>query len=100
MKETKGLDGDSGPKVEPQQGLTGGVSAAENFLNNSLSQFRTSPTLTHHDCVLLRTGWLVTRPSTVTTNILLSFPLVNLYLHEDIFSVDKVYFYYEGIFWK
>lgn len=56
MKETKGLDGDSGPKVEPQKGLTGGVSAAENFLNNSLSQFRTSSTLTHHDCVLLRTG--------------------------------------------
>lgn len=69
MKETKGLDGDSGPKVEPQKGLTGGVSAAENFLNNSLSQVRTSPTLSHHDCVLLRTGWFVTRASTVTTNI-------------------------------
>lgn len=93
MKETKGLDGDSGPKVEPQKGLTGGVSAAENFLNNSLSQFRTSPTLTHHDCVLLRNGWLFTRASTVTTNILLSFPLVYSYVQEDNFSVDIVYFY-------
>lgn len=56
--------------------------------------------LYHHDCVLLRTGWLVTRASTVTTNILLSFPLVYSYLHEDKISVDKVYFYWEGIFWK
>lgn len=38
LKETKGLDCDSGPKVEPRKGLTGGVSAAENFLYNSLSQ--------------------------------------------------------------